>query len=383
MPAKTLRTAKKNKADEFYTQMSDISSELNNYREQFEGKIVFCNCDDPERSNFFKFFVLKFNDWKLKKLIASHLVLPATLDTRPIIDRIEEENMAIGNKYKSYKVEIAEVDVNYDNNIDAVIDLKTLCVNEKNVITALNSNGDFRSVESIEALKEADIVVTNPPFSLFREYVAQLVEYNKKFLIIGNKNAVACKEIFKLCRNNKIQIGYRNMNSDMWFQVPDGYEYEKIVNGIKVKHIMACWFTNLNVNKKNLTITLREKYSPEKYPKYDNYDAIEVSKVKDIPFDYYEPMGVPITFLNKYSARQCEIDGISEPDTMVNLPNTHEYSLKKEQEKDHYKLICKSLANEFRIIGMGNKNDCNGNRAVKINGRSLYCRIIIERIKKS
>lgn len=189
-------------------------------------------------------------------------------------------------------------------------------------VKELKGDGDFRSKECIELLKQADIVVTNPPFSLFREYVAQLVEYDKKFLIIGNKNAVTYKEIFSLFKENKIRIGYRNMNSDFWLEVPEGNSFEKVENGKKVKHIMACWYTNLPTTKQEEVLVLYKKYTPEEYPKYDNYDAIDVSKVTDIPQDYNGVIGVPITFLDKYNPEQFEIikfrKGNDEKDLCVN-----------------------------------------------------------------
>lgn len=178
-----------------------------------------------------------------------------------------------------------------------------------NVLTELKGNGDFRSDECVELLKESDIVVTNPPFSLFREYVAQLMEYNKKFIIIGNKNSVTYKEIFPLLKNNKMWLGYRNINSDMWFIVPDDYECEKVENGLRIKHIMGCWFTNLDVKKRHeyLDMYCRYKGHEDEYPHYDNYDAINVDKVSEIPEDYYGAMGVPITYLDKYNPEQFEI----------------------------------------------------------------------------
>jgi hypothetical protein len=175
----------------------------------------------------------------------------------------------------------------------------------------LNGNGDFRSAECIDLLKEADIVVTNPPFSLFREYVVQLMKYEKKFLIIGNKNAITYKEIFGYIAENKLRTGYRNINSDIWFIVPEKYEYEKIDNGNRVRHIMACWFTNLDVQKHDEYLTLYKQYTPEEYTRYDNYDAINVDKVSEIPYDYDGAMGVPITFLDKYNPDQFEILGIT------------------------------------------------------------------------
>ena len=188
--------------------------------------------------------------------------------------------------------------------------------NDKNVATPLKENGDFRSEESIKILKEADIVVTNPPFSLFREYVAQLMEYKKKFLIIGNQNAITYKEIFQLIKENKLWLGVSMNGSNRWFEIPDYYEkYHKIENGKKYAFVAGVvWFTNLDHNKRHEELILYKTYkgNEEDYPKYDNYDAINVDKTKDIPIDYTEAVGVPITFLHKYNPGQFEIiDGLN------------------------------------------------------------------------
>ena len=323
MPAETLRNARKNKADEFYTQLPDIEAELKHYKEQFAGKVIFCNCDDPYESNFFKYFAMNFNFLGLKKLIAT------CYDTSPIAYTqlsLFDDGKTIPNKNRhAYKIEITEVeDYNGDGAID-LCDIEWLLKNKKNSLSLLKGNGDFRSAECVELLKEADIVVTNPPFSLFREYVAQLIEYGKKFLIIGNKNAIAYKEVFTLVQNQKMWLGYRNVNADMWFIVPENYSYEKIVDGKRVKHIMGCWFTNLDTSKRHEVLPLYKQYSPEENPKYDNYDAIEVGKTSDIPYDYDGIMGVPITFLDKYNPEQFEIIGMGTGDTakMIGVKKNH------------------------------------------------------------
>lgn len=304
----SLRKAKQVKNDEFYTQLSDIESELKNYREQFKGKTVFCNCDDPYESNFFKYFALNFNFLGLKKLIAT------CYDKSPVaytqLSFFGDGKTTPNTNRKAYKIEITEVD---DYNGDGAFDLsdvKYLLKNKQNSLTLLKGDGDFRSDECIELLKEADIVCTNPPFSLFHEYLAQLVEYNKSFLIIGNKNSLAHKEIFALLQSNKMWLGYRNVNSDMWLEVPEENNFEKIVDGKKLKHIMACWFTNLDTKKRHEEFTSYRKYAPEDYPKYDNYNAINIDKVTDIPYDYDGVMGVPITFFDKYNPDQFEIIGL-------------------------------------------------------------------------
>ena len=190
-----------------------------------------------------------------------------------------------------------------------MFDIAELFRNGENSLEQLNGDGDFRSSECLNLLKEADIVVTNPPFSLFREYIELLIKENKKFLIIGNKNAITYKGVFQLLMSGKVWIGHRNINQDMWLEVPEGEKFEKIVNGKKLKHIMACWYTNLDHNKRHEMLPLYKKYSPEEYPNYDNYDAIDVSKTELIPCDYKGVMGVPVTFFDKYCPEQFEILG--------------------------------------------------------------------------
>lgn len=305
----SLRAANKAKKDEFYTQLSDIENELNHYSEQLRGKVIFCNCDDPYESNFFRYFALNFNRLGLKKLIAT------CYDPSPIAYKqlsMFDDGQSIANKNrKAYKIEITEVpDLNNDGAVD-LADVETLLKSKNNTLTLLEGNGDFRSEECVQLLKQADIVVTNPPFSLFREYVAQLVEYDKKFLIIGNQNAITYKEIFHLIKENKLWLGYKM--GDMKFTVPDYYEARATrfwidENGQKWRSMgNVGWFTNLDTTKRHEELILYKRYTPEEYPKYDNYDAIEVSKVSDIPCDYYEYIGVPITFLDKYNPEQFEV----------------------------------------------------------------------------
>ena len=306
-----LGVAKKRKMDEFYTQLKDIESELKHYKEQFKNKIVFLNADDPYESNFFKYFAINFNYLKLKKIIAtSYAGSPIAFTQLSIFDN-EIKNSSLIESKKAYKIVINEVvDINNDGAID-LADVEYLIKNKKNILTKLNSNGDFRSKEILELLKEADIVVTNPPFSLFREHINQLFEHKKKFLVIGNKNAITYKEIFQLIKKNEFYTGYRPMSGGMWFCVPEGNDYDKLVDGVKLKNVPSCWFTNLNVEKHNEILTLYKNYTPEAYKKYDNYDAIEVSKTSDIPKDWTGEMGVPITFLDKHNPNQFEIVGQS------------------------------------------------------------------------
>lgn len=268
---KNLHKAKKEKNDEFYTMLSDIEAELQHYEHHFKDKVVYCNCDNPEWSNFWKYFKDNFERLGLKRLIATY----------------------------------------YDN--DNQVYRTDLISDRKNELNRfpLKGNGDFRSQECIDILKEADIVVTNPPFSLFREYVGQLMEYGKKFLIIGNVNVVTYKEFFPLIKDGFVWPGF-SFNKTMVFAMPESYKAktnERDDMGRKLGKVPSiCWFTNLDISKRHESLDLRGVYyDPDKYPKYDNYDAIEVSKTADIPCDYYEAMGVPITFLDKYCPEQFAI----------------------------------------------------------------------------
>ena len=308
MANKNLNAAKEAKKDEFYTQLADIENELKHYRQHFRGKTILCNCDDPYESNFFKYFANNFNAFGLKKLIATCYNGSPVQGSELMIDfgDFQEEPKKI-----AYKVEITEVtDMNGDGRID-LADVRYLIQNDKNVLSILKENGDFRSQECIELLKEADIVVTNPPFSLFREYVGQLMKFEKKFIIIGNQNAITYKEIFPLIMQNKIWLGYKSGN--MAFTVPKNYEpratrYWQDETGQKWRSMgNICWFTNLDHKKRHEELILYQTYSPEEYPKYDYYNAINVNTTKDIPLNYDDAMGVPITFLDKYNPKQFEI----------------------------------------------------------------------------
>jgi hypothetical protein len=305
-----LINAKKMKIDEFYTQLQDIESELKNYKSQFENMTILLNADDPFESNFFKYFASNFNHLKLKKLIATSFSgSPIAYSQLSIFDD-EKDTDKNAKVRKAYKIVINEVsDVNNDGAID-LADVEYLIKNKKNVLSLLSGNGDFRSQEVIELLKQADIVVTNPPFSLFREFISQLVEYEKKFLVIGNKNSIIYKSIFQLIKKNKFFTGYRAMTGGMWFHVPNGNDYDKNVDGLFLKNVPSCWFTNLEVAKHNDLLTLYKKYNKNDYMKFENFNAINVDKVSDIPNDYNGLMGVPITFLDKYNPKQFEIVGL-------------------------------------------------------------------------
>ena len=298
MANKTLNAAKAAKNDEFYTRMNDIANELYHYRHHFVGKKIFLNCDDPRTSNFWQYFELNFDELKLEKLTSTHY------------DPDEP----------TYKLEMTRgVDVNGDGVMD-----------EYDIVqTPLLGNGDFRSAECIELLEEADIVITNPPFSLWREYIAQLIEHDKKFIILGNPNATKYKEVFPLFQENKIWIGYKSMGTDMYFIVPDEYKKwllenkkegsgYKIIDGEVLGRVQAIWYTNLDIDKRHNKMTLWKDYyeEPDDYPRYVNYDAIEVSKVNEIPRDY-----VPCWFECPY-ADQCEYGKSEGDDTLAALCET-------------------------------------------------------------
>lgn len=321
-----LHGARKAKKDEFYTQLIDIEKELKHYKDQFRNKVVYCNCDDPFESNFFKYFAANFNSLGLKKLIATSYKPSPIANTELVLqpsllvgyeDKVVSKPVKTKGRPKvtANKFIINEVgDINGDGAFDLNDIAKQLKANKNNEWSPLKGEGDFRSKESIELLKQADIVVTNPPFSLFREYVTQLVEYDKKFLILGDQNAISYKEIFSLIKADKLWLGYDN-GGTKWFQVPDDYDIQtesrmKVENGVKYFSMgRIMWFTNLDTTKRHEKLTLYKKYSPTEYPRYDNYDAIEVSRYAEIPDDYDGEMGVPITFLDKYSPAQFKIIG--------------------------------------------------------------------------
>jgi hypothetical protein len=342
MPSKplnrSLHAAKATKQDEFYTQLSDIEKELRHYTAHFEGKTVLCNCDDPRVSNFFHYFSYNFERLKLKKLIT-------TCYKNNSADLFSHHDFECG-KYLVY-----EGDKDGD---------RTPGPNET-AIQNLNGDGDFRSKECVALLEQADIVVTNPPFSLFREYVLQLIEYNKKFLIVGSQNAITYKEIFNLIKDNKIWLGIGFENGNAYFKTRSEKEY---ANGVfdpstgLVKFRNVAWFTNLEHTKRHEKLILYKQYTPELYPTYDNYDAIEVSKTKEIPLDYDGAMGVPITFLEKYNPEQFEILGITD--------RGNDWSLKTK---------------EYKKEDLPNANDLNRRAAIKVGDiyQPTYARLLIRR----
>lgn len=329
-----LGAAKRAKNDEFYTQLTDIEKELRHYRKHFEDKTVLCNCDDPFESNFFKFFVLNFKRLGLKKLIATCYEGSAVAEYRD-------------GKAKPYKAVVTTVhDTTGDGGVD-MEDVRNLFELGENELVELEGNGDFRSEECLALLDEADIVVTNPPFSLFREYVSILMEHEKKFIVIGSQNAITYKEFFPLLKDDKVWLGSTH---------PKEFIQR---NGTVKKFGNICWFTNLDIKKRHEELILVKKYAghEDEYPTYDNYDAIEVSKVVDIPLDYAGVMGVPITFLDKYSPEQFEIIGMAKRGAGDPALKSHVYT------KDEYP----------------NYSDLNATPTLWVDGRlkNTYPRILI------
>ena len=308
-----LNSAKTARKDEFYTQLTDIEKELRHYKKHFQGKTVFCNCDDPFESNFFKYFVLNFNRLGLKKLIATcYTDSPIANQQLSLFDVTGTEEKQGNHPYKAVVTTV--YDKTGDGGVD-MLDVAELFKSGENELTELEGDGDFQSAECLALLNEADIVVTNPPFSLFREYVAALVEHKKHFIIIGNVNALKYKEIFPLIMRNELWLG--NYSGDMAFTVPEDYEvretrYWQDEMGQKWRSMgNIAWFTNLDIKKRHEEMILVKRYNSEEYPKYVNYNAIEVSKTSDIPYDYDGEMGVPITFMDKYNPDQFEIVGMN------------------------------------------------------------------------
>mgnify|MGYP002625481984 CR=1 FL=1 len=373
MAQSDLQAAKIAKQDEFYTQLDDISKELKYYKQHFRGKVVLCNCDDPYESNFFKYFALNFNQLGLKKLIATcYNGSPIAGDELPLLFEIEETEP----KKIAYKVEITEVqDYNNDGAVN-LADVQYLIQNDKNVLSLLNGNGDFRSQECVELLKEADIVVTNPPFSLFREYIAQLVKYGKKFLIIGNQNALTYKECFKLVKENNMWLGVSIHSGDREFMIPPTYEVRSKSLRVDdkgnryIRVVGVRWFTNLDYPQRHEDLDLYKHYTPEEYPTYENYDAINVNKTGEIPIDFEGIMGVPITFMDKYNPDQFEILGMCE--------NENLYGLKT---KVYTTTECKQAY--LKKFGKNGTYDLNASGVIIVNGiqEKVYQRILIRNKK--
>jgi hypothetical protein len=360
-----LFNAKKAKQDEFYTQLGDIANELKHYKPQLRGKTILCNCDDPFESNFFKYFALNFNALGLKKLIVtSYVKSPIAGGQLPLSDL---EGLKPEGR-EPCVIEIDEVpDLNGDGATD-LADVEYLLRHDANRSRTLEGDaeygaGDFRSSECVEYLRQADVVVTNPPFSLFREYVAQLVEHDKRFLIIGSKNAATYKEIFALIKSDKMWLGHGFAAGNAYFKIPPDNARD-FANGVYdentglVKFRNVGWFTNMDFESRHETIPLYKRYSAAEFPSYDNYDAIEVGKTAEIPADYDGAMGVPITFLDRYNPDQFEILGITDRDNNSGL-KTKEYT-----EAD-----------------APNPGDLNRRGAIRVGNKlkSTYARLLIRR----
>ena len=414
-----LHDSARNKQDEFYTQLSLIESEMKHYKHHFVGKTILCNCDDPYESNFFKYFAMNFNALGLKKLITTcYASSPVTgqefeyyIDNGGQLSFIADaDNSPMQEtERKPYKVEITEVnDENNDGRID-LSDVEYLMRNKKNTMTLLDGDGDFRSPECVQLLREADFVVTNPPFSLFREYIALLEEYQKHYIIIGNMNAVTYKEIFPMIAENRLWLGYNS--GHFWFKVPDSYEVKKTdfkidENGQKWRRMgNICWFTNVDIEKRHENMVLFRNYTPELYPKYDNYDAINVNKTVDIPCDYYGVMGVPITFLDKYNPDQFEIvafrKGNDGKDLVYSFPNCSQNSnVERERERDGHQFAHTSAYSSAEQRTRRRDSSCSERHEIvsphnytsetaipgliknaegKINGKITYVRLTIRR----
>ena len=323
MNNKTLHKAKKAKSDDFYTQLEDIEKELQHYVDHFKGKVVYCNCDDPSVSNFFRYFSLNFEHLGLKKLITTCY----KNQSKDLFSRHNVEQ-AIYLEYEGDK------------------DGNNMPDDDEIGVKYLKGDGDFRSEECIELLKQADIVVTNPPFSLFRQYVAQLIKYDKKFLIIGNQNAITFKDFFPYIKHNKVWLGVSINSGGRWFAVPSDMQIKtdkikKDAQGNSMIEVEGVrWFTNLDHDRRHKRLILDKKYTPENYPEYDNYDAIEVSSRNNIPADYDGMMGVPISFLLKYNPDQFEILGDSRYfDGRYSAPNDAYYFLPNGEKKTPYRRI--------------------------------------------
>lgn len=377
MATKLFDKAKKNKADEFYTRLYDIEIELKHYRNEFKDKVVFCNCDDPYESNFFKYFALNFNYFGLKKLIATcYNGSPISGTQLSLFAELPE------NDRTAYKIEITKVTDENNDGVADLVDVENLIKNKTNVLTKLDGNGDFRSPECVELLQEADIIVTNPPFSLFREYVSQLIQYDKNFIIMGNTNALTYKEIFRLFQEDKIRTGYTNFNVGMYFYVRDDVEdYHKIDESGKkmVRVSTSCWFTNLPVTRHFEYLTSYKHYSETEFPNYENYNAINVDSYKEIPIDYKGCMGVPVTFLDKYNPDQFEIVALGIVGS-IDFTNERKMKILDKHGKETGKFTINAKGTLYRKHLASDKKpaafkDCETGELYQ----SIYARVIIRR----
>jgi len=308
-----LHISRAGKTDEFYTQLSTIEDELRHYKEKFRGKVVFCNCDDPYESNFLKYFAMNFNFLGLKKLIATCYIGSPVAGRQLSLFDVDDMKSKTNDAKHSYKIEITEVtDENSDGAFD-LTDVEYLLKNRENALTLLKGDGDFSSPECLELLKECDIVVTNPPFSLMKEYLPLLVNSGKQFLVLGNTNHATFNETFVYFKENRVWLGYNS--GHFWFKVPDYYEVKttdfKIdESGQKWRRMgNCCWFTNMDIEKRHQQLDLFKHYTPEEYPRYDTYDAIECGHYNEIPMDTDKIIGVPISYLAYHCNEQFEIVG--------------------------------------------------------------------------
>ncbi len=390
-----LTSAKRAKNDEFYTQYGDIQKEMEAYLEYdpdtFRDKVVYCNCDDPFESNFFRYFVLNFNKLGLKQLITTSYKPSPVANTQLELFGDETFTKSKGRpKVTANKFIINEAhDIDGDGEFNLKDVARQLKANKNNEWTPLKGDGDFRCDECINLLKQSDIVVTNPPFSLFRQYVKQLFEYNKKFVIIGNMNAITYKDVFPEIKENKLWLGATNFNTGMYFQVSsdfvynDTYKFERERNGVKVNRVPGvCWFTNLDHGRRHKPLPLmtmkenlkhskhKEINGKRKYDKYDNYDAIEVSFTDSIPSDYDGVMGVPISFLDKYNPDQFEILGMCENEDLYNL-----------KSKKYSTVECKTAY--LDKFGKKGTYDLNASGVIIQNGlmEKVYQRVLIRHRK--
>ena len=402
MANSNLTNAKRAKNDEFYTQYGDIQKEIEAYLEYnpdvFRGKILYCNCDDPFESNFFRYFVLNFNKLGLKQLITTSYKPSPVANTQlglfgddKTLTKSKGRPKTTANKFIIN--EVHDIDDNGEFNLKDVA--KQLKANKHNEWTPLEGEGDFRSNECVDLLKQSDIVVTNPPFSLFKEYIKQLFDYNKKFVIIGNKNSVTYKEIFPLIKDNKMWSGKTEWSGGLWFVTMDGSDVDKVVDGVNMKNVSSVWFTNLDHGRRHqplplMTMEENLKYSKHKeikgkkeYDKYDNYDAIEVPFTDSIPSDYKGVMGVPITFLDKYNPDQFEILGATQRGCHDEVSDTKKYDDYWEVRQDGKKTGSSGgKTNENANLV---ENDGKKNYFINKEGRiiqSAYQRIFIRHKKK-
>ena len=392
MPNENLANARRAKNDEFYTQYADIQKEIEAYLEfdadVFRGKVVYCNCDDPYESNFFRYFVLNFNKLGLKQLITTSYKPSPVANTQlelygddQTLPKAKGRPKLTANKFIINEVHKIAGDGEF--NLKSVA--KKLKVNKNNEWTPLEDDGDFRSDECVNLIKQSDIVVTNPPFSLFREYVKQLFDYNKKFVIIGNKNSVTHKEIFPLIKDNKMWSGKTGWGGGMWFVTMDDGDVDRVVDGVNMKNVSSVWFTNLDHGRRHQPLplmTMKEnlKYSKHKeikgkrkYDKYDNYDAIEVPFTDAIPSDHDGVIGVPVSFLDKYNPDQFEILG------------TSDNGLVDDDVKTTPGLTKKFVDDYYKAGGTGAYKEGNPTAGIYENGvaKMVYKRIFIKHKKST